>query len=46
MNVALENCQKWNDLGADYVGVNTMKAGFTSLDQHIDALRAFAGAAS
>ena len=46
MNVALENCRKWDDLGADYVGVNTMKAGFTSLDQHIDALREFAGAAS
>ena len=46
MAIALANCQKWGDLGADYVGVNTMKAGFTTLDQHINALREFQGAAS
>jgi hypothetical protein len=46
MGVALENCQKWDALGARYVGVNTMKAGFTKLEQHINALREFSGATS
>ncbi len=41
MGTAVENAAKWDNLGAAYVGVNTMKAGFTSLDQHIDALREF-----
>lgn len=31
----------WRELGADYVGVNTMRAGFTSPQMHIDALRRF-----
>ena len=41
MEIALTNCQKWKDLGAKYVRVNTMKSGFVSLDQHINALREF-----
>lgn len=41
MSTAVENAEKWENLGADYVGVNTMKSGFTSLDQHINALREF-----
>ena len=41
MNTAVDNAAKWDNLGAAYVGVNTMKAGFTSLDQHIGALREF-----
>ena len=41
IGVAVEKAEKWANLGADYVGVNTMKAGFTSLDQHINALREF-----
>ena len=41
MATAVENASKWEKIGADYVGVNTMKAGFTSLDQHIAALREF-----
>lgn len=41
MEIALANCQKWKGLGAKYVRVNTMKAGFVSLDQHINALREF-----
>lgn len=41
MNIAIENAAKWDNLGAAYVGVNTMKAGFTSLDEHINALREF-----
>jgi len=46
MDVALSNAEKWDDMGACYVGVNTMKAGFTSLDQHLNALREFKGSAS
>ena len=31
----------WRDLGASHIGVNTMGAGFASVDQHLDALRRF-----
>ncbi|MSQ22182.1 MAG: LLM class F420-dependent oxidoreductase [Dehalococcoidia bacterium] len=31
----------WQKLGATHVSVNTMGAGFTSLKQHLDALRRF-----
>ena len=31
----------WKDLGATHLSVNTMKAGFTSPQQHIDAIRQF-----
>ena len=46
MDVALSNAEKWDDLGARYVGVNTMKAGFTTLDQHLNALREFKDSAN
>jgi probable F420-dependent oxidoreductase len=29
----------WRDLGATHLGINTMGAGFTTLDQHLAALR-------
>ena len=41
MSTAVESATMWGNLGADYVGVNTMKAGFTTLNQHISALREF-----
>lgn len=31
----------WRDLGATHVSLNTMGGGFTSLDQHVEALRRF-----
>lgn len=31
----------WTDLGATHMSVNTMGGGFTSLDQHVEALRRF-----
>jgi probable F420-dependent oxidoreductase len=31
----------WADLGATHISVNTMGGGFTTLDQHLDALRRF-----
>ena len=36
----------WRDLGATHLSMDTMRAGFTSLDQHLDALRQFYEAAS
>jgi len=41
MDVALANAEQWDDIGARYVGVNTMKAGFITVDQHLNALREF-----
>jgi probable F420-dependent oxidoreductase len=32
----------WRELGAQYLCVNTMRNGFTSVQQHLDALRRFA----
>ena len=29
----------WRDLGVAYLGVNTMGAGFTSPDEHLEAIR-------
>jgi hypothetical protein len=31
----------WRELGATHLGVNTMGAGFTSVAEHLDAVRAF-----
>jgi len=41
METALINAGKWKEIQADYVGVNTMRAGFTSLEQHLNALQEF-----
>ena len=46
MSTAVEQAGKWGEMGMDYVGVNTMKAGYTSIDQHIAALREFKEAVS
>ena len=37
--------QQWRDLGADYLGVNTMGAGLAYPQAHIDAIRRFKEAA-
>lgn len=34
--------EAWNKLGATHISLNTMGAGYTSLDQHIEALRQYA----
>ena len=36
----------WKQQGATHISANTMNAGFSSLDAHIDALRRFKEAAS
>ncbi|HEX7737255.1 MAG TPA: LLM class F420-dependent oxidoreductase [Ktedonobacteraceae bacterium] len=36
--------ETWQALGATHISLNTMGAGFTSLDQHLEALRKYAEA--
>jgi probable F420-dependent oxidoreductase len=42
----LEELQSWKDLGAGYVGFNTMKTGLTGAAAHIEAVRRFHAATS
>ena len=44
MSTAVEQAAAWGDMKLDYVGVNTMRAGFETIDQHIEALREFKAA--
>jgi len=37
----LHQAQRWRDLGATHIAINTMGAGYTSLQQHLDAIRRF-----
>jgi len=36
--------EAWQEMGATHLSFNTMGAGYTSLDQHLEALRAYAEA--
>lgn len=38
--------QRWQDLGATHVAINTMGAGFTSLQEHLKAVRRYQEAVS
>ena len=42
---ALRESEAWQEMGATHVSFNTLRAGFTSADEHIDALRRFKEAA-
>jgi probable F420-dependent oxidoreductase len=42
---AARSLEKWRELGASHVALNTMGAGFKSVDKHIEALREFKDAA-
>jgi probable F420-dependent oxidoreductase len=42
----LKTLQAWKTLGATHVGLNTMKAGFSSPSAHIEAMRRFQAATS
>jgi probable F420-dependent oxidoreductase len=42
----LQQTEGWRKLGATHVSLNTMKAGFSNLDQHLDALRRYREAVS
>lgn len=37
----LRQTQAWQALGATHIAINTMNAGFASLDQHIEAIRRY-----
>ena len=41
IDVALRDCETWQGWGVSHVSFNTLRAGFTSADEHIDALRRF-----
>lgn len=38
--------ERWRELGATHISINTMGAGFKSLDDHIDAIRRYKEAVS
>lgn len=38
LDTVLDHTDRWRRAGATHVGVNTMGAGFTSVEEHIDAL--------
>src|SRR5581483_8367962 len=42
VSAAVERVHEWSAAGATHVGLNTMGAGFTSVDEHIEALAAVA----
>ncbi len=42
---ALRDCETWTRWGVTHVSFNTLRAGFTSADEHINALRRFKEAA-
>jgi probable F420-dependent oxidoreductase len=42
----MKDLKAWQELGATYVGFNTMKAGFKSATAHIEAIRRFSSAAA
>jgi probable F420-dependent oxidoreductase len=36
-----QQTQHWEDLGATHIAINTMGAGFSSIEQHLDAIRRY-----
>ena len=36
-----QRVEAWRDLGASHVAIDTMRAGFTTPQAHMDAIRAF-----
>ena len=42
LSAAVELARRLEEAGATHIGVDTMRAGFSSPQQHIDAIRAFA----
>jgi alkanesulfonate monooxygenase SsuD/methylene tetrahydromethanopterin reductase-like flavin-dependent oxidoreductase (luciferase family) len=33
--------EQWRELGATHIGINTMDAGFESIEDHVNVIRAF-----
>ncbi len=44
LDAVLEEVQRWRSAGATHLSINTMGAGFTSVDEHLSALTATAEA--
>lgn len=44
LDTVVDHAGRWRTAGASHIAVNTMSAGFASIDEHIDALAAAAGA--
>ncbi|MFN2136302.1 MAG: LLM class F420-dependent oxidoreductase [Candidatus Promineifilaceae bacterium] len=44
LDALLHEREAWRKVGATHISLSTMGAGFTSLDEHLDALRRFAEA--
>jgi len=44
MSTAVKQAEAWDAMRLTYVGVNTMKAGYGTIDKHIEALREFKAA--
>ena len=40
----VDHAGRWREAGATHLGIDTMRAGFTSVDEHLDALNAVAEA--
>jgi probable F420-dependent oxidoreductase len=45
IEAAVQTAEAWRELGATHFALNTMSSGFTTVEQHIGALREFAEAA-
>ncbi len=41
VDAAVEQAQRWQALGATHLALNTMRAGYETVDQHIEAIAAF-----
>lgn len=44
VDTALDHAGRWRDAGASHISVNTMSAGLSSVDEHLDALASVADA--
>jgi hypothetical protein len=40
---AIAECRRWADVGASHVSINTMGAGLSSVEEHVEILGAIAG---
>ena len=41
LDAAIEQARRWEALGATHLALNTMRAGYETVDQHIEAIAAF-----
>jgi probable F420-dependent oxidoreductase len=44
LELVLTRAAEWRDIGASHLSINTMGCGFSSVEEHLDALQAFAEA--